>query len=345
MALGCLRVPPSVMSRDSFDYGAAIGDSWKRMTLANVVRIRYADAPVFMNVASVINSYSVSGSLNAGASIPEGPPQNVYNLGATGNWSNAPTVSYQPLTGEQFARNLLRPIPPLSILQLMIARWSVEVIFPAAVRSVNGIRNSTGLLPADPQFDELLKLLGRIQRSGAIDLRIREGGGENSTDKDKKVTAIMVIRGEDIDPSLREDSRRVREILKLDPDAKDLEVVYGLISENPRQLAIATRSLFEIMLEFGAGIDVPEPHREDHRTLPLLGDQAGAAKLEPLVHIRSGRIWPSDPYTAIEYKGYWFWIDDSDLKSKRLFLFLMILSSLAESGQPAVAPVVTIPAR
>ena len=53
LAVGCAHVPPANVTRDRFDYGEALGESWKRQTLMNVVRIRYADAPTFLDVSSV----------------------------------------------------------------------------------------------------------------------------------------------------------------------------------------------------------------------------------------------------------------------------------------------------
>jgi hypothetical protein len=47
----------------------------------------------------------------------------------------------------------------------------------------------------------------------------------------------------------------------------------------------------------------------------------------------------------VPYKDHWYWIDDTDLDSKRIFTFLMILFSLAETGQAPAAPVVTVPSR
>lgn len=63
------------------------------------------------------------------------------------------------------------------------------------------------------------------------------------------------------------------------------------------------------------------------------------------MHIRSGPDVPADTYSAVQYKGNWYWIDDNDIASKRTFTFLMILFSLAETGQSAAAPVVTVPSR
>ena len=63
---GCANVSPARVATDRMDYGEVIAESWKRQTLLNVVRLRYADAPVFLDVASVINSYSVTGKGNVG---------------------------------------------------------------------------------------------------------------------------------------------------------------------------------------------------------------------------------------------------------------------------------------
>jgi len=39
----------------------------------------------------------------------------------------------------------------------------------------------------------------------------------------------------------------------------------------------------------------------------------------------------------------WFWIDDRDLNSKRMFAFVMLLFSLTETGGDQRAPIVTVP--
>lgn len=43
---GCTSVSPMRVTSDRLDYGQVVAESWKRQTLMNVVRLRYADAPM-----------------------------------------------------------------------------------------------------------------------------------------------------------------------------------------------------------------------------------------------------------------------------------------------------------
>ncbi|MHC5191676.1 MAG: hypothetical protein ACYSOP_05765, partial [Planctomycetota bacterium] len=93
---GCGSLGPNQVSRDRFEYTDAISESWKRQMLLNMVKIRYGDAPVFLDVVSVINQYSteseVSGSLAWNAFLPT----DSQNVGAKHKYADRPTISYQP---------------------------------------------------------------------------------------------------------------------------------------------------------------------------------------------------------------------------------------------------------
>jgi hypothetical protein len=54
---------------------------------------------------------------------------------------------------------------------------------------------------------------------------------------------------------------------------------------------------------------------------------------------------PIDAYAAGRYRDRWFWVDDRDPASKRVFMFLMIFSALSETRVVPQVPIVTIPTR
>ena len=61
------------------------------------------------------------------------------------------------------------------------------------------------------------------------------------------------------------------------------------------------------------------------------------------VAIHSGATPPGDAFTAVRYRGSWYWIYDHDFMSKRSLTFLLLFLSLAETGVVPEAPVLTIP--
>jgi hypothetical protein len=60
---GCAaRVGPKTLAHDRFDYSAAITQSWKEQMLLNMVKLRYMDPPMFLDVQQVVQQYTREGS-------------------------------------------------------------------------------------------------------------------------------------------------------------------------------------------------------------------------------------------------------------------------------------------
>ena len=81
---GCQSFGPHTVATDRFDYSSAIADSWKQQTLLNIVKLRYLDLPVFVDVSSVVAGYSlqtgigVAGMLSTGNAIQGNTSQRVW---------------------------------------------------------------------------------------------------------------------------------------------------------------------------------------------------------------------------------------------------------------------------
>jgi hypothetical protein len=337
---GCAGIGPHTVVRDRFDYTEALSDSWKHQMLYNIVKLRYGDTPVFLDVASVINSYSLATSANVAASW-QAPYANTLSVGGSGTYTNTPTISYSPLTGEKFARSLMKPIPPPAVLALIEAGYPIDIVFRVCVGSINSIRNRYGgsarARPADPEFYPLLERLRKIQSSGAVGLRAQKTGD---------MEAVVMIFREKVDSALQEDRLFVRRTLGLDPTADEFKVVYGSISRDDKEIAILSRSILEIIIDVGSNIEVPIAHVEEKRVNPTMTEEtATGSTIPPLIRIQSSREKPGDALVAVPYRDHWFWIDDRDLRSKSLFSFMSFLFALTETGGKENAPVITIPAR
>ena len=163
IAGSCTSIGPGTVTRDRGDYGAAIGDSWKQQTLLNIVKLRYADFPVFLEVGQVIAGYQMQTSVSAGIAAQNYitsavgiQPALAGTVGASGTYIDRPTVIYAPLTGTDFIKKLMSPIPPSAVLFLLQSGYSATVVMQIAVDSVNGVANESrraGMKrPADPRF-------------------------------------------------------------------------------------------------------------------------------------------------------------------------------------------------
>jgi hypothetical protein len=68
----------------------------KLQMLLNLVKIRCMDAPVFLDVASVINQYSLGGDVALGASWSDAVTGDSQTIGVTGRYADRPQSSIRP---------------------------------------------------------------------------------------------------------------------------------------------------------------------------------------------------------------------------------------------------------
>lgn len=340
---GCVGMGARTIARDRAGYTDALAQSWKNQMLLNVVKIRYGDTPVFLDIAQVVNSYEYSGQAAAGSSWKFTPGyESGMDMKGSFGAVNKPTITYTPLSGEKFARSLMAPIPPSSILNLVQSGYPVDLVFRGLVQSVNGVRNrfggSSGPREADPDFPRLLEHFKGIQATGAMGMRIERMG-----EREGDVSAI-VFRGHVEDKS-ENDIKEVGRILKLDPSNAQYRVVFGLLPADGHEISMLTRSVYQILIELASYVEVPESDIQENRAGAGVSRERAGTVTPPLIAIHSGKKAPDDAYAAVPYGGQWFWIDGRDLASKRGFSFLMFVFSMVETGDKDAKPVVTIPVR
>jgi hypothetical protein len=336
---GCAGIGPPTVARDRFDYVTAISESWKQQTLLNLIKTRYADAPVFMDVLSVINQYSVEGQVQLGATWAEAPLGNSQNVGGSGKYTDRPTITYAPLTGEKFTKSLMTPIPVPGILFLLQSGYAADYVIRVTVQTINGMENRYGgslsARSADRKFHQLLTALRRIQLAGGLGMRVKSMG--------EKKAVVMFFRPL-TDEAIAGELKKARKLLGLDADAREFRVVYGSFAADDKEIAILSRSMLQVMIDFASYIDVPDSDVAEGRVYASQRESAETeSEFPPLIRVRNGAASPDDAYVSVRYRDRWFWIDDRDYPSKRMFTFLMFLFSLTETGGQQAAPIVTVP--
>jgi hypothetical protein len=338
---GCASFGPPSVDRDRFDYINAIASSWKQQTLLNIVKMRYADTPVFLDVGQIISGYQLEGTVSVGGSVSSRSAYgDVLSLGTAGRYTDRPTITYTPLTGAHFIHVLMTPIPPPALFTLVEQGWPMDMLMQVGVQRINGISNSKAGArghAADPDFARLLMAFQRLQASGALDLRVEV------SKESKQEGMIMTISKKNLPSEIQADRDLVRKLLGARPDLQDFKVIYGGVSNKDDVVAIQTRSGLQILAELGANVEVPAQHIAELRTYtPIPELRGGAQSLLPLIRIHAEKLQPADAFAAVKYRDYWYWIDDRDFRSKGVFTFLMIIMTLAETGEKVQAPVVTI---
>jgi hypothetical protein len=210
------------------------------------------------------------------------------------------------------------------------------------VSALNGLSNqrASGLAPraADPRFLRVVRLIGNLQASGAVGFRFAEG-------KHQATQTILFFRRGDLTETERQEIDEVRQLLGLDREATEFQLTFGPMAASTREIAVQTRSLVQILTEVGGQVEVPASDISEGRAVPGLSALPEDAEMLSYLRIHSSKDRPADAFLSVPYRHHWFWIDDRDLRTKRSFALLMLLFSLADTGEKKGLPLVTIQAQ
>ena len=354
---GCLhpRIGPQSVPRDRVDYSSSLSDSWKQETLLNIVKVRYLDPPVFVDVGSVVASYSLAQTASVGVNVvPNGGSNG--NLGGSVGLSSSPTITYTPLTGNDYFKGLITPLSPEVLFGAMQNGLPADSVLFTSFVSINGLRNQRaslgGITPADPGFHRVRQLMREIQVSGAVRLYVKRVAKKNKDkdkdddkDKDTQETRVITFRTKEIPPEILADINELRQLLHLNPTATDLELTNAPLPSSDTEIAVQTRYIIELIKVMAVQVEVPPEDVSQHKAVPGFETGHPVPGLIPIIRIRSSKQKPDDAFVAVHYRNLWFRIDDNDLPSKAAFAQLMELFTMIDTSNKQNVPVVTIPAR
>jgi hypothetical protein len=220
---------------------------------------------------------------------------------------------------------------------MMQSGWPAELVLSMTTWSINNLDNDVARpsrrQQADPELIELFGILLRLREAGMLGMRGKAVDGQEPVQ-------FLFLREEPESEALRGDIRRFQELLGVDPQLREFRVRYGLLPDEPGDIAVLTGSIWEIMLNLAWQFEVPAEHVESGRTSAAFrSDRTGGV---PPIRVSFSVEEPLDAFVAVQEHGYWFSIDQDDRRSKRAFSFLQLLLNLVETSTPDHAPLVTI---
>ena len=335
---GCARLGPKIVQSGRNQYNAAINNTEMEQLLLNIVRFRFTDNPYFLQVSSI--SSTVESNLTLGGSQEKG------FLGGF-EYTEKPTVIYSPLGGKDFVRQLLNRIDLNKLYLLAGAGWELDDILRLFVNNINGIRNAPSAVGPTPEitpkfqkFQQIADIFDRLDDKSAIVIAPPQG--------DTQINELILF----LDPAERDSpaAHELFELLGLNPNASSYRMKIGLGKKqrDSDEIIIETRPLMGTMFFISHGVQVPEEMlnsrlvhinrpgggKEDYNWHPMLTD---------LFQVKSSSGKPDNPYLAVPYKGYWFYIDDTDIDSKETMVLMSIMFQLQAGGGESISPVLTLP--
>ena len=328
------RLGPRTVPGARFNYNEAIARSLNEQLLLNLVRLRYRDTPLFIDVGSVIAQYSLSGNVGASPTVSiDGSGDNEYGFGIGGSYSENPTITYEPLRGGAAAERLLKPIDPSTLALLSQSGWSIERLLVCCVQEINDVDNAPSAtgpaptkLPDNERFRRLARALRDLQSTGGLKVRPLVERGQPGV-------ALMIEKSEA--------AAAVRKELGLDPDLEQFRLVAQSARRSPTEVALAGRSLLGVLFFLSLSVETSETDRS--AGLVGGGSLDWGQVIGDLLKVRSSEGEPERAFVRIRYRGRWFYIDDADLNSKATFNLLNYLYSLQAAGAAGRSPLLTVP--
>ena len=339
---GCSMVGPKAISMGRADYNDAINRTEDEQLLLAIVRGRYGQTNSLMAVNSV--AANIRFGSRAGAQVGIGPTDNYkgnlvpFSAGVT--YEENPTITYVPVHGERYLRQVLSPIP-LDILVLLIrgAGATQAIYLNMFVNRINDLQNPDFLMSESAKIDH------RFQRFVELHKTLSDSGVlQWAEDSRNDVPFDLIIAGDA--PSYREETREYMQLLKLpmpSDGSKDIivPVSFSVRGDGWYGIAMSTRSTYDMIEILQEAVQVPKEHLSIGLAYPSL--RQGLAGRGLCIH--SSEEMPENAELSVKYRGYWYYIDQADMPTKLFYRMIRILwsVSIAAGVDERAAPVLTLP--
>jgi hypothetical protein len=189
---GC--VGPKAVRFTRLRYNEVVRDTNDQQLLLNIVRLRYADSPVFIDLPSITSQFELSGGGSYAGSKQAGSA--LFGLGG-GAGRDTPTLSYHPREGREIAKSLLTPLSA-DFFSVVNAGADLEQLLLMTINDINDVPNAprgtiliSRVYEDNSRFLRGIRLLELLRERDAIELSFGTSEGtDGSSDPVSKSTVL-----------------------------------------------------------------------------------------------------------------------------------------------------------
>jgi hypothetical protein len=239
-ALAGCSIGPTEMKSDRARYNMAVQRSANEQILLNLVRLKYREPTLFLEIGSISANFNYSLGADVGGIFPKSG-ENVGTVSGAGRYAENPTITYSPLQGEQFAKRLMAELDMKTFILLERAGWNIGRLMRLTVEQFGDLRNDPTLPPAPGEtesgysrFLKLTELLVRLKKDGILRFGLEPSKGvrvaESLAAEGMKPNDLISAHKEGYEIVQREDKKV--DILKSGPPSLIIE---GELSSKDRE--------------------------------------------------------------------------------------------------------------
>jgi|JI10StandDraft_1071094.scaffolds.fasta_scaffold142851_3 hypothetical protein len=342
-ASGCATHPfgPRAIQPARLGYNEALVRSADQQLLLNIVRLRYRDNPLFLDVSNIVAQYGRDVSASAALLLASPGGSDEVGAGFDFGMSENPLITLTPLRGDEFASRMLAPIAAKEVVALAFSGWSIGRLLICCVQEIHGVRNAitaSGPTPAvAPEFEPFHRaaaLLRKFQLSGALAI---------SLDAEGSVVLNLKADAARIDPA---ELAELRRILTLEESTERIRLVPPTIDLSTSDVPYLGRSLLGVFYLLSQAVEVPAEH-EQRGWVTVTRDAQGerfdwSRVLGSIFRVHSGSKPPTESAVAVRYRGTWFWVADDDLDSKSTLSLVTLFFTLKSGSGSGATPLIAI---